>query len=270
MSSEPLHAPVCLQRDAEGIATLTLNLPDKLNPLSDALQHALREALASVGDDPRVRVLVLTGAGRAFSAGADLAGVETEPAALRQAADRLEQLTNPLIQALHTLPVPVLAVVNGPAVGGGAGLALAADIVIAARSAYFYLPFMPALGIVPDLGTSWQLPRAIGRARSLGLSLLGTRLSAEQACRWGLIWDCVDDALLAEEARSLARRLAQLPGHAAPELRALHAASAANELPGQLAYEAARQRELIQGEAFAEGLRAFREKRPPAFDRGLP
>lgn len=268
MSEQTASPPVRLERDAEGIATLTLNIPDKLNPLTESLQHAFRAALASVRVDPEVRTLVLTGAGRAFSVGADLSSVDIDQAALHRAADLLEQVTNALALELHTMPVPVLAAVNGPAAGGGAGLALAADVVIAARSAYFYLPFMPALGIVPDLGTSWVLPRAVGRARSLGLTLLGTRLSAEQASQWGLIWDCVEDSALPDEARKLAHQLAQLPRHGAPELRALHAASAANDLPAQLAYEAARQRQLITSEAFAEGVRAFREKRPPSFNHG--
>jgi 2-(1,2-epoxy-1,2-dihydrophenyl)acetyl-CoA isomerase len=256
-----------VERDAEGIATLTLDLPEQLNALGEPLQHAFRAALAGLRDDPDLRVLVLTGAGRAFCAGADLAGVSLEPEALRRAADLMEQVTNALVLELASMPMPVLASVNGPAAGGGVGLALAADLVIAARSAYFYLPFMPALGIVPDLGTSWFLPRAVGRARSLGLSLLGNRLPAERAAQWGLIWDCVDDAELPGETRRLAQRLAKLPRHAAAETRAAHAASARNDLAAQLAWEAARQRELIAGPAFQEGVRAFLEKRSPDFHR---
>lgn len=254
-----------LEQDAQGIATLTLDLPEQLNPFSTELQQALRATLARLREDAALRVLVVTGAGRAFSAGADLASLALDPEALRQAADRFEQLSNPLVLELASMPVPVVAAVNGPAAGGGVGLALAADIVLAARSAYFYLPFMPALGIVPDMGTSWFLPRAVGRARSVGLSLLGPKLSAERAAQWGLVWDCVDDAQLPAETRKVALRLAQLPRYAIAEIRAAHAASARNDLAAQLAWEAARQRELITGPVFAEGVRAFREKRAPDF-----
>jgi 2-(1,2-epoxy-1,2-dihydrophenyl)acetyl-CoA isomerase len=253
--------------DSEGIATLTLDAPEQLNALAEPLQHAFVAALARLRNDPGLRVLVITGAGRAFSAGADLGGVKLDAESLRHAAGLMEQVTNPLVQELGAMPVPVLASVNGPAAGGGVGIALAADIVIAARSAYFYLPFMPALGIVPDLGTSWFLPRAVGRARSVGLSLLGNRLTAERAAQWGLIWDCVDDAELPAETRRTAQRLAKLPGHAAAEIRAAHAASARNDLAAQLAWEASRQRELIAGPAFEEGVRAFLEKRSPDFHR---
>ena len=252
-----------------GIATITFNIPDKLNPLPAQLQHGLRDALAQVRADQSVRVLSLTGAGRAFSVGADLASMQQDvpggTSVGNSTADLMVSLSNPLIQELRSLPVPVLSVVNGPAAGAGVGFALAADIVLAARSAYFYLPFMSQLGIVPDLGTTWFLPRSVGRARALGLALLGDRLSAEQAERWGLIWACVDDAALAAEARKLALRLAALPAHAAPEIRRVFEASEQNGLARQLDHEAARQRELIDGAAFAEGVRSFMEKRRPVF-----
>jgi 2-(1,2-epoxy-1,2-dihydrophenyl)acetyl-CoA isomerase len=161
--------------------------------------------------------------------------------------------------------VPVLTALNGPAVGGGVGLALAADIVVAARSAYFYLPSMPRLGLVPDLGATWFIHEQLGRSRALALTLLGDRLSAEQAAQWGLVWACVDDASLREESIKLARRLAALPAHAALETRRAYQAARANELPAQLAYEAARQRELIDRDSFAEGVRAFSERRDPVF-----
>ena len=252
-----------------GIATITFNIPDKLNPLPAQLQHALRAALARVRADTAVRVLTITGAGRAFSVGADLGGMQPDaPGAAsvgNTTADLMVALSNPLILELRAMPVPVVSVVNGPAAGAGVGIALAADIVIAARSAYFYLPFMPQLGIVPDLGSTWSLPRAVGRARVIGLALLGNRLPAEQALQWGLVWACVEDAELAGEARKLALRLAALPTHAAPELRRAFDASERNDLATQLSYEAARQHELIDGPAFAEGVRSFVEKRAPAF-----
>lgn len=252
-----------------GIATVTFNIPDKLNPLPESLQHALRDALARVRADSAVRVLLITGAGRAFSVGADLGGMHADAHGAASVgnttAELMVTLSNPLILELRAMPVPVVSVVNGPAAGAGVGIALAADIVIAARSAYFYLPFMPQLGIVPDLGSTWFLPRAVGHPRAVGLALLGNRLPAEQALQWGLIWACVDDAELAVEARKLALRLAALPAHAAPELRAVFDASERNDLATQLAYEAARQRDLIDGPAFAEGVRAFTEKRVPLF-----
>lgn len=252
-----------------GIATITFNIPDKLNPLPAQLQHALRDRLAQVRADKSVQVLLLTGAGRAFSVGADLGSMNadgTSGESLGNAtADLMASVSNLVIQDLRSLPVPVVSVVNGAAAGAGVGIALSADIVLAARSAYFYLPFMPQLGIVPDLGTTWFLPRSVGRARALGLSLLGNRLSAEQAQQWGLIWACIDDAALADEARKIALRLAALPAHAAPELRRAFDASERNDMLTQLAYETERQRELIDGAAFAEGVRAFIEKRPPLF-----
>jgi len=159
----------------------------------------------------------------------------------------------------------VVCAVNGVAAGGGVGLALAADVVVAARSAYFYLPFVPALGAVPDMGASWALPRAVGRARALGLALLGDKLDAPRAADWGLVWACVDDGALMEEAWTLATRLAAMPAHAVAEARALFAASERNNLAQQLALERERQAQLIDGEAFAEGMRAFIERRPPVF-----
>jgi 2-(1,2-epoxy-1,2-dihydrophenyl)acetyl-CoA isomerase len=172
---------------------------------------------------------------------------------------------NPLIAALRALPVPVVSAVQGAAAGGGVGLALAADIVVAARSAYFYLPFVPALGLVPDMGSSWFLPRAIGHARALGLTLLGDKLPAQQAADWGLIWSCVDDDKLHDEVRAIAARLAALPANAIGETRALFEASRENGLDRQLALERERQQVLIDGEAFAEGVRAFGERRKPVF-----
>ena len=257
----------------DGIATLTLNDPAKLNPLSTGLMEGLRAALSRVRADTSVRAVILTGAGRAFSSGADLSAVGSDsPGDTRtrgqKSSDRMAALNNPLILDLHELPVPVICAANGPVAGGSLGIALGADIVVAARSAYFYMPFMPALGIVPDMGATWFFPLAIGRARSMGMTLLGNRLSAEQAAQWGLIWACVDDASLMEEARAIAAKLATLPAHAALETRRAHIAAERNTLAGQLDYERSRQRELIDREEFTEGVRAFLEKRKPVFKRG--
>jgi 2-(1,2-epoxy-1,2-dihydrophenyl)acetyl-CoA isomerase len=257
----------------DSVAVVTLNEPAKLNPLSPQQAGELLAILARVHEDRSVRAVMLTGAGKAFCAGAnlsDMAGpdgsAKTPARSLgNSTADTMETLSNPLILALRELPVPVLTSLNGAAVGGGVGLALAADIVVAARSAYFYLPSMPRLGLVPDLGATWFLHEQLGRARALAMTMLDDRLPAEQAAQWGLVWACVDDAALRSESIKLARRLAALPPGAALETRRAYRSARDNDLAAQLAYEATRQRELIDRDAFAEGVRAFAERRDPVF-----
>ena len=257
---------VLLERYAD-VALLRLNVPQRLNPLSIPLQQTLRGHLTRLRDDRSVRALVLTGAGKAFCVGADLGSMQPQAAASlgEKTAEVMEALSNRLIEDLRSLPFPVLSAVNGPCAGAGVGLALAADVVLVARSAYFYLPFMPRLGIVPDLGTTWFLERFVGRSRAMGLSLLGDRLSAEQAASWGLIWSCVNDAELPAQALALAQRLAALPAHAAQEMRAIYDAADSQTLVAQLRSEAERQRELIDQPEFAEGVTACLEKREPVF-----
>ncbi len=251
-----------------GVATLTLNLPARLNPIALDLQHALRDALARVRDDRSVRAVVLTGAGKAFCVGADLSAMR-EPEGGKtlgdQTAEWMQSVSNPLIEEIRALPVPVVCAVNGAAAGAGVGLALAGDVVLAARSAYFYLPFLPKLGIVPDLGCTWFVPRLVGAARAMGMSLLDERLSAERAAQWGLIWASVEDDLLFAEAQQVAQRLARLPAHAVLEARRAFEASARHTLPQQLHYESERQRELIEAPSFTEGVSAFLQKRAPVF-----
>ncbi|MDM0039624.1 enoyl-CoA hydratase-related protein [Variovorax sp. J22G21] len=252
----------------DGIATLTLNLPTKLNPITEDLQLALRDALARVAGDRSVRAVVLTGAGKAFCAGADLSAMQT-PATGKtlgdETADWMQGLSNPLISAMRNLPVPVVCAVNGAAAGAGVGIALAGDVVLAARSAYFYLSFLPRLGLVPDLGCTWFIPRLVGPARALGMALLDERVSADKAAQWGLIWNCVEDDLLLLEAQKTAQRLARLPAHAVLEARQAFAASERHTLDEQLHYESERQREMIMKPSFGEGVAAFLQKRPPAF-----
>jgi 2-(1,2-epoxy-1,2-dihydrophenyl)acetyl-CoA isomerase len=252
-----------------GVATLTLNMPARMNALSAPLQREVMRALDRVAQDTGVRALRLTGAGRAFSVGADLGGFGPDEGRGRslgqRTADEMQALANPMILAVRALPVPVVVALNGAAAGAGAGLALAADVVIAARSAYFYLPFVPKLGIVPDLGITWFLPRLIGRSRAMALSLLGERLSAEQAAQWGVVWACVDDAVLDAESMSLARQLAALPAHGVAEARAAYDHSERSNLAEQLNYESSRQRELLDRATFAEGVQAFMQKREPRF-----
>lgn len=251
----------------DGVATLTLNLPHKLNPIAAELQVELRAALARVRDDRGIRAVILTGAGKAFCVGADLSSMKSNdgPSLGDATADWMQKLSHPLIEDLRSLPVPVLCAVNGAAAGAGVGIALACDIVIAARSAYFYLSFLPKLGIVPDLGCTWAIPRLVGPARAMGMALLDERLPAATAAQWGLIWAAVDDDLLLLEAQKIAQRLARLPAHAVAEARQAFAASAQHTLADQLHYESERQRELLERPEFAEGVAAFLQKRQPNF-----
>lgn len=271
-----MNPPVlCAVQD--GIATLTLNEAARLNPLTVPLQEGILAALQRVREDKAVRALLLTATGRGFCVGADLedfqrraqaagpSGEGGEGSLGEQVGRMLDASGNRIVEELKSLPVPVVCAVNGVAAGGGVGLALAADMVLAARSAYFYLPFVPALGVVPDMGSTWALPRAVGRARAIGLALTGEKLDAQRAADWGLIWACVDDERLAQDALALTRRLAALPAHAIGEVRALFGASAHNGLTEQLQLERERQAALIDGESFAEGMRAFLERRAPVF-----
>lgn len=255
------------------IALIVLQDSARMNPLGRPLQLRLRELLAEVREDTSLRALVLTAEGRGFCVGADLSsmggaqgGAQADGRTLgAQTADNMQQLSNRLILDLQQLPVPVVCAINGAAAGAGVGLALAGDVALAARSAYFYLPFLPRLGIVPDLGTTWFIERRLGRARALGLSLLGDRLGAQQAADWGLVWACVDDEALREQALATAARLARLPAGAVLEARRALDHAAASTLEQQLHYEAERQRELVGAPAFMEGVQAFMQKREPVF-----
>lgn len=253
----------------DGIATITLDHPGRRNALSRRMQEGLRRCLADLRETGSVRAVVLTAAGDAFCAGADLAGGLPDGDANltrgQQTRRSMMELSNPLILAIRDLPVPVVSALPGVAAGAGVGIALSADIVIAARSAYFYLPFIPKLGIVPDLGTTWFLERLVGRGRATALTLLGDRLPAEKAEQWGVVHACVDDARLQEEAAALARRLAKLPRHAIVETRRAYDAAQGHTLAQQLQYEADRQGDLIDRPAFGEGVRSFLEKREPDF-----
>ena len=262
-----MTAPTVLYEAKDGVATLTLNLPHKLNPIAAEMQMELRAALARVREDRSVRAVVLTGAGKAFCVGADLGAMQASdgPSLGDATAEWMQKLSHPLIEDLRSMPVPVLCAVNGAAAGAGVGLALACDIVIAGRSAYFYLPFLPKLGIVPDLGCTWAIPRLVGPARAMGMALLDERLAADKAVQWGLIWAAFEDDLLLLEAQQIAQRLARLPAHAVIEARRAFEASAVHSLADQLHYESERQRELIDQPAFAEGAAAFLQKRPPNF-----
>ncbi len=254
------------------VGVIYLSNAARMNPLSEEMQQGLMELLERVERDSSIRALLLIGEGKSFCVGADLNGMQATEGDTRslgqRTADTMQVLSNPLILRMQAMRVPLVAALNGVAAGAGVGLALAADMVIAARSAYFYLPFMPKLGIVPDLGTTWFLTRQLGRARATALTLMGDRLSAEQAQQWGLIWAVCDDAYLEEQARALCKRLAASPAHAAVETRMAVEAALVNGLNEQLAYEAQRQRDLIDRATFAEGVSAFLARREPVFKTG--
>jgi 2-(1,2-epoxy-1,2-dihydrophenyl)acetyl-CoA isomerase len=255
---------------SQGIATITLDNPAKLNALKPEHYHRLRSLLAQVKADSSIQALILTGKGKAFCVGADLDALSSADGDAAQSigartADLMRSATNPLIQDMQELPVPILACVNGVVAGAGVGIALAADLVISARSAFFYLPFAPRLGIIPDLGATWFLPRLAGKARALGMTLLGHRVPAEQAAAWGMIWSCVDDDALVAQASVLGRQLADLPPGIALEARRAFLAADANGLAAQLDLERERQSVLLDTPSFAEGAAAFIEKRAPRF-----
>jgi 2-(1,2-epoxy-1,2-dihydrophenyl)acetyl-CoA isomerase len=257
--------PTILLELAEGVATITLNRPDKLNAFNEAMHGELARALDRIEADPTVRALLLTGAGRAFSAGQDLGDrVMGDGDAPPDLGDTLDRRYNPLIRRLRRFERPVIAAVGGVAAGAGANVALACDLVLAARSAKFIQAFC-RLGLVPDAGGTYVLPRLVGPARAMGLALLGEPLPAEQAAAWGLIWRVVDDEELLPEATGLARRLATQPTKGLGLIKRALNASLANALGEQLDLERDLQREAGRTEDYREGVRAFLEKRPPLF-----
>jgi len=248
-----------------GIARLTLNRPDKLNSFNVAMHGEVRDALARVKTDKSLRVLVLSGAGRGFCAGQDLADRSVAPGAEPvDLGESVEKHYAPLVRTLRALPMPVVCAVNGVAAGAGANLALACDIVIASRSASFIEPFCK-LGLIPDTGGTYFLPRLVGTARAIGLAMLGDKLSAEQAVAWGLIWKCVDDASLAQETEALATHFARAPTLGLARTKQAIYASPGNTLDAQLDLERDYMRELGRSADYREGVAAFIEKRQPAF-----
>lgn len=247
-----------------GIARLTLNRPDKLNSFNAEMHAEVRDALGRVTREG-ARVLVLTGAGRGFCAGQDLGDRAVAPGGARvDLGESIERNYKPLILGLRNLPLPVVAAVNGVAAGAGANLALACDLVIAAKSASFVQAFC-RLGLVPDSGGTWLLPRLVGTTRALGLAMLGEKLSAEQAAQWGLIWRCVEDAELAGVVEQLATRLAAAPTLGLARTKQAIYASWNHTLEQQLDRERDLQRELGNSADYAEGVAAFLAKRDPRF-----
>jgi 2-(1,2-epoxy-1,2-dihydrophenyl)acetyl-CoA isomerase len=247
-----------------GIARLTLNRPEKLNSFNTDMHAEVRDALSRVVKDGG-RVLVLTGAGRGFCAGQDLGDRAVAPGGARvDLGESIERNYKPLILGLRNLPMPVIAAVNGVAAGAGANIALACDLIVAAKSASFVQAFC-RLGLVPDSGGTWFLPRLVGNARALGLAMLGDKLTAEQAAQWGLIWRCVEDAELAGVVDQLATRLAAAPTLGLARTKQALYGSWGHTLEQQLDVERDFQRELGNSADYAEGVAAFTQKRDPKF-----
>ena len=247
------------------IARITLNRPDRLNSFTAQMHAELRDALARVTGDGDARVLVLTGAGRAFCAGQDLSDRAVAPgAAPVDLGASIEDNYRPLVLSIRNLPLPVVCAVNGVAAGAGANIALACDIVIATKSASFIQAFCK-IGLVPDSGGTYFLPRLVGSARAMGLAFFGDRVSAEQAAEWGLIWKCVDDGEFVATADAMAAQLADAPTAGLAAIKRALYASSGNTLEQQLDVERDAQRALGNSADYREGVAAFLEKRAPRF-----
>jgi 2-(1,2-epoxy-1,2-dihydrophenyl)acetyl-CoA isomerase len=253
--------PTILVEVRDSIARITLNRPDRLNSFTAAMHQELQAALDGIGD---ARVLVLTGAGRGFCAGQDLNDRAVAPGEAVDLGETVEASWNPLIRRLASMPQPVIARVNGVAAGAGANIALACDIVVAAKSARFIQSFS-ALGLIPDSGGSWHLPRLVGQARALGLALTGEPISGEQAAGWGMIWKAVDDEALDAEVDAIAGRLAALPPLGLAAIKHIIRSTGGRTLDQELDLQRDEMRRLGFTEDYREGVAAFLEKRPAEF-----
>lgn len=245
-----------------GVARLTLNRPDRLNSFTVRMHEEVADALGGLDD---ARVLVLTGAGRGFCAGQDLNDRAVAPGEGVDLGESVELRYNPLIRRLTSLPMPVIARVNGVAAGAGANIALACDIVIAAKSAKFIQSFA-AIGLIPDSGGTWVLPRLVGQARALGLALTGDPLPAETAAEWGLIWKAVEDDALDAEVDSLAAKFASGPTRGLAEIKRMIRESWGQTLDAELDRQRDAMRALGYSQDYREGVAAFMEKRMPNFN----
>ncbi len=244
-----------------GIARLTLNRPDRLNSFTVQMHEEVADAMSGLDG---ARVLVLTGAGRGFCAGQDLNDRAVAPGKSVDLGESVEQRYNPLIRRLTSLPMPVIARVNGVAAGAGANIALACDIVIAAKSAKFIQSFA-SIGLIPDSGGTWILPRLVGQARALGLALTAEPLLAEKAAEWGLIWKAVDDEQLDTEVDALSARFATAPTRGLAAIKRMIRESWGHSLDQELNLQRDMMRELGMSEDYREGVSAFMEKRAPRF-----
>jgi 2-(1,2-epoxy-1,2-dihydrophenyl)acetyl-CoA isomerase len=251
-----------LYDERDGVARITLNRPDRLNSFTAAMHAELRHALDQAAVS--ARVIVLTGSGRGFCAGQDLNDRAVAPGEAVDLGETVEQCWNPLVRRLAEIPQPVIARVNGVAAGAGANIALACDLVVASRSAKFIQSFAN-LGLIPDSGGSWHLPRLVGQARALGLALTAEPLPAERAAEWGLIWKCVDDEALDIEVDALAAKLAALPPLGLAAIKKIIRTSGERSLNQELDLQRDEMRRLGFTEDYREGVAAFLEKRPAIY-----
>lgn len=248
-----------------GVATLTLNRPDNLNSFNTEMHGEVRQVMKQVKQDAGIRVLLLTGAGRGFCAGQDLSDRSVAPGdEAPNLGESIEKNYNPLIRSIVELDKPVICAVNGVAAGAGANISLACDIVLAGRSASFIQGFSK-IGLVPDSGGTWTLPRLVGRARAMGLAMLSNKLTAEQAEQWGMIWQVTDDDQLMSEATAMAEHLATQPTKGLGLIKRALTAAGGNSFQEQLDLE--KELQTIAGRTYdyGEGVRAFMEKRKPEF-----
>ncbi|MBA4502245.1 2-(1,2-epoxy-1,2-dihydrophenyl)acetyl-CoA isomerase PaaG [Marinobacterium marinum] len=249
----------------DGVAVLTLNRPDRMNSFNTQMHAEVRDVIKQVKKSEDVRCLLITGNGRGFCAGQDLSDRNVDPnAEMPNLGESIEKNYNPLLRSLQKLEMPVICAVNGVAAGAGANIAFACDIVLAARSASFIQAFCK-IGLVPDSGGTWTLPRLVGHARAMALSMLGDKISAEQAASWGMIWQCVDDEALKDEALSLAKRLATQPTKGLALIKRAIQSSWDNSFDEQLDLERDLQTLAGRTEDYREGVAAFMEKRQPNF-----
>lgn len=252
-------------KQENAVGYLTLNRPKQLNSFNETMHNEVAQVLKDWADNNEIRAIVITAEGRGFCAGQDLSDRVVDPdAAAPDLGASIEKYYNPLIKRITSMPKPVICAVNGVAAGAGANIAFACDIVVAARSASFIQAFC-RLGLVPDSGGTWFLPRLVGRAQAMGLALLGDKLSAEQALQLGMIWQVVDDQQLADETTKLAEHLAKQPTYGLSLIKkAIHAA-AHNNLDDQLILERDLQRMAGRSSDYREGVQAFMQKRTPEY-----
>jgi 2-(1,2-epoxy-1,2-dihydrophenyl)acetyl-CoA isomerase len=256
------HIAVGLDR---GIALLELNRPERLNALNQALLVEMINALKELASNDEVRALIITGRGRGFCAGADLMGIQGPATAGdsmgKRVSDQMQQLFNPMMELLYGFPRPVVSAINGIAAGGGAAIALCADIVLASRSASLKVVQVPQLGIVADLGANWLLPRIIGRSRALGACITGETLQAARLREWGLVWECVEDEQLAGRARTVAMQVSEVPGETILATRRLIDAASQTSFTATLEQERQCQERLCDAPFFTDSVTSFLQRR---------